>query len=531
VQRRLNDIGRMSMPEVFGNLRNDYNMARTSRFRRSRPGVSSSTHHADYHYRSESDYYKTLELARDMDRNDVLVGTTIQRAVDNTLQGGFTPDPQTGDKGLDGELLARWWEWSEDPDQCDIQGENTFYALEEKALRSPYVDGDILGLGTVDGPLELVEGHRIKTPSNTKQNVVHGVLLDNRRRRLEYWVTKEDVSPQETVTKVGDVVRYPVRDSDGERNLFHVYTSKRISQTRGISALAPIIDALGMFEDINFARLVQAQVVSCFAIFRKRELDFRGGDNAPSGERTTDTMSDGTSRTIEGIGPGMQITGQPGEDILGFSPNVPNPEFFPHMKLILQLVGINLGLPLVLVLMDASETNFSGWRGAFDQAKLGFRANQRRLCDRFHRPIWRWKVRQWMAKDSHIASVARRNGANPFGCLWNFPTWPYIQPMDDAQADLLRLRNGLTSPRRLHAERGATFEEITNEILADNKASIAKAKLAAAEINSRFPDDGQRVHWRELLFLPTPDGISVGIQPAAAKTPGSQGEGNGDATS
>ena len=264
-----------------------------------------------------------------------------------------------------------------------------------------------------------------------------------------------------------------------------------------------------MFEDINFARLVQAQVVSCFAVFRKRELDFRGVGDQQQGERSTESLADGASRTLEGIGPGMQIKGEPGEELTGFSPNIPNPEFFPHMKLILQLIGINLGLPLVLVLMDASETNFSGWRGAFDQAKLGFRANQRRFHDRFHRPIWRWKVRQWMAKDQAARKAAEKSGINPFGCLWNFPTWPYIQPMEDAQADLLRLRNGLTSPRRLHAERGATVEEVTTEILADNKASIIAAKQAAADINKQFPDDPNPVSWREMLFLPTPDGLTV----------------------
>lgn len=515
------EIDRWSMAEVYDHLRADYNMAKSSRFRRTRPGVSSTGQHADYHYRSESDYYKTLELARDMDRNDVIVGTTIQRAVDNTLQGGFTPDPQTGDVEIDKDLLARWWDWAEDPDQCDIQGENTFWDLEEKALRAPLVDGDILGLGTQEGSLELVEGHRIKTPTNTTQNVVHGVLLNDRRKRLEYWVTKEDVSPQTTVRRVGDVARYPVRDEEGFRNVFHVYNPKRVSQTRGISALAPIVDVLGMFEDIQFARLVQAQVVSCFAFFRKREINFGGGEAAQQGERTTTTLNDGTSRTLEGLGPGMQITGQPGEELQGFSPNIPNPEFFPHVKLILQLIGINLGLPLVIVLMDASETNFSGWRGAFDQAKIGWRRNQRATANRFHRPVWNWRVRQWMARDPALLAASKRSEIDIFAHRWSFPRWPYIQPMDDAQAALLEMRNGLNSPRRIQQERGADLEEVVDETLADNKAGIIKAKTLAAEINKQFPDDSQPVTWRELLFLPMPDGVTIATaNPAATPVQG-----------
>ena len=108
------------------------------------------------------------------------------------------------------------------------------------------------------------------------------------------------------------------------------------------------------------------------------------------------------------------------------------------MRLILTLIGINLGLPLVMVLMDASETNFSGWRGAVDQARLGFRQNQKRLINRFHKPVYLWKVRQWMAEDAALRRAAARSDVNIFAHRWNPPTWPYIQPLQDATADLLR---------------------------------------------------------------------------------------------
>ena len=497
-----------STQEHFDSARSDYAAAKASRYRRKRTGVAASGSGADYHYRNEGDYLRLLELARDMDRNDVIVGQTVDRAVNNCLQDGMVLDVKTGDTGLDKELWYRWEDFSEDPDKCDLQGEMSFADIETLSMRSQMVDGDIFALPNEDGPLEMIEGHRCRKPSSTTRNVVHGILLDANRRRQEYWFTREDLEPTRSVTKVSQIERYPARDEDGHRQVFHIYNPKRVSQTRGVTAFAPIFDPLGMFEDINFANLVRSQITSCFAIFR--ETSDQGSINlpAPTGPQTTETQSDGTTRVIQGVAPGMEVIGKPGEKLTGFSPNVPGDSFFPHMRLILQLVGINLGLPLVLVLLDASETNFSGFRGAVDQARLGFRRNQRSLIRRLHKPCYAWKVRQWAAEDPAIAAAAKKSGVKLNGHRWEPPAWPYIEPMKDASTDLLRLRNMLSSPRRIHAERNRDVEEIVDETLADNVSAIRKAKRAANELNKEFPGE-QPVHWRECLSLPTPDGVTV----------------------
>lgn len=498
-----------STAQHFESLRSDYAAARASRFRRRRTGLAAQGSGADYHYRSEGDYLKLIEQARDMDRNDVVVGPLIDRSVQNMIQDGFRLDPATGDPGVDRELWARWDEWSRDPEQCDVAGELTWNEMERLVPRQMLVDGDILALPTRDGGLQLVEGHRLRTPRNTKQNVVHGVLLDEFRRRLAYWFTKDDIDPSKPFAKVGDARQVPARDAAGERQVFHLYNPRRATQTRGVTALAPVFDALGMFEDINFARLVQQQVVSCFAFLRSRDLGFEGGAAAAAGAQ--ETRGDGLKN--EGIHPGMEITGPPGEKIEGFSANVPNAEFFEHVKLILTLVGINVGLPLCVLMLDASETNFSGWRGAVDQARLGFRWNQQALRTRFHSPVYRWKVRQWLADDVFMQVVAEKQKLDVFAHHWHAPTWPYIEPLKDASADLLRVRNALISPRRLHAERGRDWEDIAAEIVEDNALAIRLAKRTALAVNAEFEDDAP-VHWRELLSLPTPDGVTVKLAAA-----------------
>jgi len=499
----------MSLQKQFDEIRADYDMSRASRFVRRRTGVSPQGSGPDYHYRTESKYYADIEQARDMDRNDALVGILADRRVDNIVQGGFTLDPKTGDKKLDQDLYARWCEEADDPDLCDIAGESTWNEIERQCVRSESIDGDIVVTGTEDGPFQLLESHAIQTKSKVESTFL-GVTTDRYKKRVQYWVLEE---LNEFGSK-GSATPIDVRNSDGIRQLFHVYNPRRVLQTRGVTQLAPIFSYSGMLEDINFAKLVQQQVVSCFAVFRKLAA---GSSALPSvdgyGISSTETTASGT-RQLEGVSPGMEIVGQPGEELQGFSPNVPNSEYFQQVKLILQVIGVNFGLPLCLVLMDGSETNFSGWRGAVDEARKGFIADQQNLVRRLHRPAYRWKVSQWMAEDSALRRAASKSSVDVLGHNWNLPTWSYIEPVADAEGDATQLKYALTSPRRMHAARGKDWEEVSDEIVEDNGYAISNAMKTAEKINADNPTQSP-ISWRDLMPLPMPAGQTIALQDPA----------------
>ncbi len=498
----------VSVTDAFESIRAGYDMSRDSRFVRRRTGLAPNGDTADWHYRTESLYYKDIEKARDMDRNDAIVGQTVDRAVVNIVQDGFTLDTKTGDKKLDADLKSRWLDYANDPDQVDIAGEFCFHDFEKHSCRSMFVDGDCVNLGLQSGHMQHLEAHTIQTTSRQDRTFL-GVTKDRFGKRLRYWVVSDRVEPNEPKEQA---TPRDVRNEQGQRVLFHVMNPKRMSQTRGVTAFAPVFYPAGMLEDIQFAKLVQQQVVSCFAVFRKRSYqpDIPGNETAGFGVRSTETVTGSTSGTryIENIAPGMEVIGEEGEELQGFSPNVPNAEFFDHVKLTLQMIGINLGLPLCLVLMDASETNFSGWRGAVDEARKGFKSNQKNLIQRFHTPMYRWKVSQWLASDRTLRTAAKKRNVNIYGHRWNAPRWEYIEPLKDAQADGYRLQAGLISRRKLHAERGYEWDELYDEIIDDNTNAISAAKRAANKINKRFPDDPP-VSWRELISLPMPEGTQM----------------------
>ena len=489
----------------FSKFRADYDMSRESRYDRRRTGLAPQGNTADWHYRVEEQYYRDMEKARDMARNDSIIGQTTDRAVTNVVQGGFTLNPNTGSKPLDRELKARWDEWSQDPDMCSISGEHCWHDFEIMSLRSCIVDGDFTALAIESGHLQPIEAHQIRT-SQRQENTFLGVTKNAYGRHEQVWIRKDAITPSEGREQSSPV---NVRNNSGLRTVFQVYDPKRFSQTRGVTAYAPIFSIAGMLDDLQFAALVKQQVTSCFTVFRERDGDLTAPHAIPNyGEQRTESTVYGGTRQLDGIAPGMEILGEPGEKLSGFSPGVPGEQFFPHVNMLLNIIGVNLGLPLCLVMMDGSQTNFSGWRGAVDEARKGWSLQQDMLIKRLHMPVYRWKVAQWMAEDVILRDAAKRDSVNINRHSWTAPAWPYINPKEDAEADALQISSGLTSPRRKHAERGKDWDVISTEIVEDNLNAIDKAKKAADRINKKYGDD-QPVHWRELINMPLPDGVQM----------------------
>lgn len=496
----------LTLQSAFDKARADYDMSRIGRFVRRRTGVAPQGSGADYHYRNGTKYYSDMEQARDMDRNDPLIGILADRRVDNIVQSGFKLDPKTGDKGLDTELWQRWLEFANNPDLCDIAGESTWSEIERYCARAESIDGDIVVTGTEDGPFQVIEAHSIQEKSKIADTFL-GVTRDKVGKRLQYHIREE----LDEFGAKGDSTPIDVRNEDNRRQVFHVYNPKRVLQCRGVTQIAPIFSYAGMLEDINFAKLVQQQVVSCFAIFREMGMSPQlPGLNQGYGRSTVETTPAGT-RQIEGVSPGMEVIGGPGEKLQGFSPNVPNSGYFDQVKLILQVLGVNFGLPLCLVLMDGSETNFSGWRGAVDEARKGFVADQLNLVRRLHKPGYEWWLSQEIKVDTSLRNWQDKPKINIYGHNWNLPTWSYIEPVADAEGDATQLRNSLTSPRRMHSARGNDWEEIADESIEDNHYAIDKAAEKADEFNTKHPTSPP-LTWRDLISLPMPEGQTLALQ-------------------
>lgn len=491
-------------------MRADYNMATENRYRRQRTGINASGGPGDWHFRSEASLIRSREYIRDMVRNDVGIGPTIEKAVQQQIQNGFRLDPQTGDKKLDLDLWQRWNAWATNAEQCDLAGEMEFADLESAAFEAMLVDGDVFIAGTHTGHLQMIEADRIRTPSSyareAKKNIVFGVELNDFRRHLTYFRAKDQVGEDRRYERLYDFDRIDVRSPDGIRQAFQLYNRKRVTMTRGVTALKAVVDLATMFDDTNFALSVKQQFAAALVWFMKRGPGFTQRGDRQMGSRSFESNEDGTRKAIEQIEPGQYIEGDPGEELELKASGIQSTEALAHLRFLLQLIGMNLGMPLVLVLLDAKETNFSGWRAAMDMARLGFKTNQQSMIRRFHKPCYRLKLQQWMEEDRSLVAAAERLGGLFFNHRWHTPTWPYINPLDDVKANAMRVSSGEASERQIAAENGRDYDEIVDEHVADRRRTIGRAIRAAQKLTTKF---GVPITWRDLLNQDLPKGGTV----------------------
>lgn len=515
-------------------IRADYEAAKPSRFRRARQ-LPTSGASADYHLRNQQDFLNMLELVRDFERNEPLLRQAVRRLVNNVNPGAMTLDPDTGDDVVDNRLADRWRDWGSDRNVCHVAGLMDWPKMTNTALGRTVIDGDGFGLTAEaeDDPhiglrVQTHEAHRCRTPNRSqKERGVCGVEKNSGGRAIGYWFTNEPIDPNETV-KVSDVTKVPRYDAAGHEQVFHVFNPERFSQSRGITYCAPIANAMSMRDDVEFAELVRRQVVSCVAILEQWDLGakqyFEAQHGTAYGPATQDQWVEGGARETIGLRPGQRVRGAPGLKLEGFAPNIPGESYFNHVRQLLAYMAVNLDLPLIVLLLDAADANFSSYRNVLDQARMTYREIQRWFGSTWHSPIYRALVRRWAVDDDVLKRILTKHGPEVglrrlLNHSWKPQGYEYIEPVKDATRHKIELSSAMTSGRRFAAHRhGTDWEVLATEIVEDNAFAIKKAIEAAKAIEK---ETGETVNWRELCPLPTPDGmkITVGDEPAADEAP------------
>ena len=223
-----------------GGYQAGYRAGENTRFSRDLHGANPLGGPADNHYSTEYRYHRANEVANDIDRNDMVVGQGIDTATTNIVQQGFGLDPLTGDAGANEIIKEKWRKWTEDKHSCDVQRRSDFRLQSWLALRSVIVSGDLVGLPLQSGALQTAESYRMRTPVGSlgrrvrlNGGVIHGVHLDPQRKRLGYWLTKDNIRIDRPVG-FRDAKFYRAYDSQNNERVIHLYHPRRFTQTRGV---------------------------------------------------------------------------------------------------------------------------------------------------------------------------------------------------------------------------------------------------------------------------------------------------------
>ena len=329
------------------------------------------------------------------------------------------------------EMEFRLWAKKQN---CDALGLNTFESLQQLALKSWLLSGDVFVLikrypATTLNPyrmrLHVIEADRISTPSKfcgsyaattgitegkvpdgypgAGHKVYDGVEVDDNGRVVAYYIC--NVYPGQITAEPKTWTRVTAfGDRTGLPNILHIMDSERPDQYRGVPYLAQVIEPLLQLRRYTESELMAALVQSFFTAWVETETDpadtpfneVGGGDiDGMSADAVSGAGSAYSNLSADGneyeMGPGTVTHLAPGEKVQFGNPNIPTAGFETFVKTLCRLIGSALELPYD-VLIKEFNSSYSASRGALLEAWEAFKMRRSwfvaDFCSRFMKHSW-----------------------------------------------------------------------------------------------------------------------------------------------
>lgn len=412
--------------------------------------------------------------SRHLARNNPLAAGAIQTLLDNAIGAGLRVHPEIDREvlGLDdstAEAQERaqsriWGEWCESV-ECDLNRVQNFYDLQRLAFVSYLESGDVLCLApAINRPgaslqtrVQLVEADRITNPSFAfdTDTLAGGVEMDGFGAPVAYHVlTSHPGDPWSVQAAPGQTQRiraYGV--ASGRRNAWLLYERKRPAQSRGVPYMATVLEALKQGERYMDQELQAAIVGGSLTVF-VTSPDGQGLAPLASmpvggGPNTAAVTADEIELDYGGI---CDLT--TGQDVKVVAPGRPNTAFSGFVAATVELMGSGLGIPYEFMVKHFTAS-YSASRAAglefwkFVRPKRAFFANN--FCSPFYELVMMEAVSRGRLQAPGFLDDPTLRRAY-LRCSWRGPAAGTLNPLDEANAAAVRVREGLTTLEQETAE-------------------------------------------------------------------------------
>lgn len=428
-----------------------------------------------------------------------LVGRIIQSAVN----AGLYPEPKPiyGLLGVDDPEERIEWErqtwqrfdlWARSTD-ATANRSMTFYELQAEAMRRKLIDGEtfllvrylsgadrmspvsvqLIDPGQCVSPYAAAEVQAIKARGN---RVVDGIELDRLSLPVAYWFQDPDNRQFTRVLTMGP--------RSGRVFVIHSFYPLNPGDVRGMSPLATVLHELEKITDYSVAEL-QAAVVNATIAAWVEPSDERdssrplGGVVRKDSSATPDQYSRSDPPALAALDKaGIWIQNlQAGEKLHSYQTQRPNINFGGFVDAIMRQVAASQGVPVEVVQMSFNA-NYSASRASILLFWNTIKMHRADLESWLLNPLYQ----QWLVEEVAAGNIAAQGIMTVTGrrawarCNWIGINHPSIDPLKEANAATVRIREGLTTrDREAAAYNGTDFD--------DNVAELTVENLQLAEAN------------------------------------------------
>jgi capsid protein len=449
-----------------------YEATRPSDFKRERPDLGGS---GDKHL----DHWTLWELRETslaLDRSNGLSYSAIDRGVENLLgQDGYELQAGTDSDLLNKEIERDWLNHLETV--MDPAGQLHGWEYLEIFLRSALTQGDQAiqwddDAADGEGQFQQIEASRILTPPGYRtfdgQEVIHGISKDRKGAPQWYWIANEipltqSISPQ-------DGAIYPASEID----MF--FSPRRISNSRGLPIMTPVIREYDDLDDLLMYERIGSKLASSMGYFIETDepdetADWMRAASDPSGQYQRN------DRRVEQVGPGSVHYTKPGQTAKLLQGTRPSQDVQSFIRTIIKFIGLPLGLPYELLMLDCEKATLGTLRVTLQFAQRCFMRRQAKFGWFLSRIYRHWIANQVRrGKYPDRPDIARH--------AWDYPGWPSPQPVQDANADAIAIKQGSQSATGMARTAGRRIDQVRIERQRDFQA---EPHLLANQIDNPNP--------------------------------------------
>lgn len=444
------------------------------------------------------------------------VGLTLKPSIDRETLG-LSPEAA---KEWQRHTEAEFRLWASRKDGCDAIGVNNFDALQQLALVSWLMSGDVFAVVKRNKPdrirpyslrIHLVEADRVRTPMeyggttypsitngknpDTGNRIFDGVEVDASGMVVAYFV--HSTYPWETTMAENKWVRVEAYGKKtGLPNILHIMSSERPDQYRGVTYLAQVMEPLLQLRRYTDSALMMALVQSYFTAWI---ITKSNPDNIPFNETGDGLVGVPGSNPSEvprgeneyGMGAGTINVVPEGEDVRFGNPTMPVASFDAFVKTFCKLVGAGLGIPYD-VLVKEYNSSYSAARAALLDAWEDFRMRRKWFVDDFCQPTYETWLSEAVARGRIIAPgffddpLIRAAWCT---AQWIGPVQGSLDPLKEANAAVIQIQHALKTHEQVTMEvSGGDWDANVEQLAAENEKLTAAGGGGPVQMVSD-PDD------------------------------------------
>lgn len=407
--------------------------------------------------------------SRDAARNNGWIKKGINTWVSNEIGTGITPRSQAPDEKFRQAADALWLKWGK---FADADGLLDINGLMWSASRNRIESGEIFirfrprnlseGL-PVPLQLQLLEPEFCPVNENQvlsggSRKIRAGIEFDGIGRRRAYWMYRSHPGDRFMDSLALDLVPVPA-DS-----VIHHYAPLRPGQIRGVPWTVQALIKAKDFDEYDDAELLRKKNKSSYtgAVVKPNyDLDNDAKFDPISGEPLERDANDIPMITSQ---PGSLFSLLPGEDVRMFDGDSTGSGYADFVRQQLLGVAAALDVPYEFISGDMSKVNDRTLRAILSEFHRIIEQTQwmifiPQVCDRVYEEF----IDTAVMSGALTAPGYDQRREEYLAVEWHPTGWPYLHELQDAQADQIKLKSGLTSRKRIAAKQGEVIEEIDRE--------------------------------------------------------------------